>query len=102
MTGQPAQILRALSTPTPSLGKKTFGGYRRQFPCIIQEVAPSLKGCVSSIVVLPVAEGVVSVVCTTVGDSIPFPRSWKPPDPSIRFTSLFGGGTAAVRTAAAP
>src|SRR4029077_9894103 len=40
-TGQPAQILRALSTPTPSLGKNVAGGYRRQLPSALHAVAAS-------------------------------------------------------------
>src|SRR5690606_24944094 len=40
-TGQVAQILRARSTPTPSLGKKAEGGWSRQLPWAIHTVALS-------------------------------------------------------------
>ncbi|MDF2733070.1 MAG: hypothetical protein K0S92_1706, partial [Desertimonas sp.] len=50
------------------------------------------KGCVSSIVVLPVAEG-LGLVITTPGGSNPFPRIFKATRRDNCFTSLFGGST---------
>ena len=42
-TGQLAQILRARSTPTPSLGKKIAGGLSRQSPSAIHNVSVSIR-----------------------------------------------------------
>src|SRR5262245_42573558 len=43
-TGQLAQILRALSTPTPSLGKNVDGAYIRHSPSAIHPVVESGSG----------------------------------------------------------
>src|SRR5262249_11113451 len=48
LTGQVVQIRRARSTPTPSLGKNTAGGWLRQLPSAIHPVS------VSSYIVSPV------------------------------------------------
>jgi hypothetical protein len=53
ITGQPAQILRALSTPTPSLGKNVAGGYIRQEPSAIHAVAESGSGSGLVFICLP-------------------------------------------------
>src|SRR5437016_10312756 len=41
LTGQSAQMRRAISTPTPSLGKKTEGGMSWHLPAVIHSVSIS-------------------------------------------------------------
>src|SRR5918993_682519 len=74
LTGQVAQIRRATSTPTPSLGKNVLGDSRAQLPLAIHSVS----------MCPPVPRG----ACSTHGEAV-----WFPGSPASPYRLLNGPGS---------